>query len=169
MDQDLPQLPAKLTSRYATEDAQDVSCHEHAPTLHGSGRISDREWDSVATSPLAERWIESFSLRRHYPTLNQVRLLEEAIAESFARWATGRENVFAVDGGPRLSSAESGLDNSDGRGAALRLFQRIASGEAGRAEPDRDLEARRISDSSDEVAAVRFSLGQKELRHLDEL
>lgn len=142
--------------------------HEAIHHLRQYGFFNAEEWATLEAQALAGRWLEKHKIDRRYPTANPSLKLEEAIAEAYMEWAQGRDKLRERQG-ELANVSKSPLDaifekmkaffdaikerisQLLGKDATWEdVFQRVDTGEVGRREGTKPLDARAF----DERAAV---------------
>jgi hypothetical protein len=117
--------------------------HEVMHYLRRAGFIRPKEWDLLAKAAEDQGWRGAYKIRDRYPSLDDDRQIEEAVAERYADWGNGnRKNVTGI-----IERIFQALDRLRKRiVAAVRqafgrdmtpeeFFAKIERGEIGRRKP----------------------------------
>jgi len=113
--------------------------HEIVHYLRGIGAFTEAEWRAMERR--APAWRKRFDIDERYAGQPEAILNEEAIAEAFSAWATGKVSAAELDAAPGIRSAWAWLKQMlVALGRALRMrgfqnpsdvFQAVASGQVG--------------------------------------
>ena len=68
--------------------------HESIHAMHEIGMITDDEWANLIKIAKAKDWLTLFKIEQRYPELSEKDQLEEAIADAFSTYATGRSPIL---------------------------------------------------------------------------
>lgn len=118
-----------------TGEEVEAARHEVIHFLKEAGLFTPQEWSVLERN--AEKWGTETDVAKLYPYLNATERNEEAIAQAFAEWDSGKRKVT-----PRIKELFERIKQFFGRvGNALRglgfqtaedVFRRVESGEVGR-------------------------------------
>ena len=77
-------------------DAQIMAAlnHESIHAMREIGMITDDEWANLTKVAKAKDWINLFNIQQRYPELTEEEQLEEAVADAFSTYATGRSPIL---------------------------------------------------------------------------
>ena len=136
--------------------------HEAVHALRNLGVLSPREWSVLEDAARRQGWLAEFDILKRYAFLAADGQMEEAVAEKFAQWSTGRNQP---QGGPlkrvwgRVRNTFDRMRNAlAGRGfqTADDVFGRMASGEVGARAPGSQAPQRGVQTLDRALMAAAF-------------
>lgn len=115
-------------------DPMRVFNHEAVHALKGLGLFRESEWTALSKAVLGTGMAD---VKKRYPDLNETEQVEEAIAELYGYWRSGRESAkgFVAKAFQRISDLVKAIQAAfRGETTSGQVFRDIESGKIGRRE-----------------------------------
>lgn len=124
-------------------DPMSTGRHEVMHYLRQGGFIRPKEWNAIAQAAEAKGWRKQYRIDERYPNLDEDRRIEEAVAERYADWGSGKQaDVTGIvarvfDSLSKLrSQIATMVRRAFGRNITPEeFFRMVEAGEVGRREP----------------------------------